>query len=160
MWDCITVPVNLGHNDQAVQLRGGKREKISSSRRPCILATPLKRHSFWEPQGVLLWPAPNYANTYFDLEQTRSVGAKPVTRRRPCHGSSAQDAQLIRSNQVPGFSKDQKNIWKGDWLQTFHTTNLPHLISVTHKSPTILIDALRRLRVFCTLGGRQSCSSH
>lgn len=108
MWNCITVPVNLGHNVRAVQLRGGEREKISSSRRPCILATPLKRHSFCEPQGVLLWPAPNYANTYFNLDQTRSVGAKPVTRRGPRHGSSAQDAQLIRSNQVLGFTKDKK----------------------------------------------------
>lgn len=112
MWDCITVPINLGHNVRAVQLQGGKRKKISSSRRPCILATPLKRHSFCEPQGVLLWPAPNYANTYFDLEQTQSVRAKPMTRRGPRHGSSAQDAQLIRFNQVLGFTKDKKTLEK------------------------------------------------
>lgn len=83
MWDCITVPVNVGHIVRAVQLQGGKREKISSSRRPCILATPLKRHSFWEPRGVLLWPAPNYSHTYFDLEQTGSVGRNPWPRGDP-----------------------------------------------------------------------------
>lgn len=124
LWGCVTVPHNLGHNVQAVQLREGKREKISSSRQPCILATPLKRRSFCEPQGVLLWPAANYANTHFDLEQT----ARCAKTRDPEGTLPRIIHPRCSTHQVKSsVGQKKKNIRKGDWWQPTHTHDRLHL---------------------------------
>lgn len=99
----------------------------------CILATPLKRSSFVCAAGGLLWPAWNYANTHFNLEQHGRSGA---TTWGGLLSSSAEDVHLIKLDQALSKKKKKRLLVTLSHPQSSFTSEqyCYCITSVTHKS--------------------------